>query len=76
MNEILIRFKVVKNNRIIEAYLDRRLSFNSNFKYLSKISNYSLINYKVYDPNKKIFLDCDVPIETFSINSFMLFYLF
>lgn len=75
MNKKLIRFKVIKDNTIVDAYIDERLSFKDNFKYLSKIIDLDEY-YEVYDPNKKVFLDCDVPVEVFNINCYMLMYLF
>lgn len=76
MYEKLIRFKVVKDERVIETYLDERLSFNENLKYLSNITDFDTDGFKVYDPNKKVFLNNEIPIEVFNINSFMLMYLF
>lgn len=71
-----MRFKIIKDGRIIEALLDERLSFNDNFKYLVNVSDFDPEGLKVYDPNIKAFLKEDLPIEVFNINSFMLMYLF
>lgn len=76
MYEKLIRFKIIKDNRIIETYLDERLSFNDNLKMLANITDFCVEGFQVYDPNKKVFLDNEIPIEVFNINSFMLMYLF
>lgn len=76
MYEKLMRFKVIKDNRIIEAMLDERLSFIENFKYIVHISDFDPEGLKVYDPSIKAFLKEDLPIEVFNINSFMLMYLF
>lgn len=76
MHNKLFRFKIIKDDRVIETYLDERLSFNDNLKYLSKIVDFDADGFKVYDPNKKIFINNEIPIEVFNINSFMLLYLF
>lgn len=76
MHEKLIRFKIIKDDRVIETYLDERLSFNENLKYLARISDFDIDGFKVYDPNKKVFLNNEIPIEVFNISSFMLMYLF
>lgn len=75
MNKKLMRFKVIKDDTIIDAYLDDRLSFKDNFKYLKNIVEID-DDYKIYDPNKKVFLNNEIPIEVFNINSYMLMYLF
>lgn len=77
MNKILLRFEIVKNNRVIEVYLDSRLSFSNNFKLLANIIEIKDIDeYLVYDANKGIFLDRNVPICNFDIKYFMSFKLF
>ena len=76
MHQKLMRFKIIKDDRVFEAYLDERLSFLENFKMLVHIVDYDLDGFMVYDPKKKIFLDNDIPIEVFNINSFKLMYLF
>lgn len=75
MNKKLMRFKVIKDDTIIDAYLDDRLSFKDNFKYLKNIVEID-DDYMIYDPNKKVFLNNEIPIEVFNINSYMLMYLF
>lgn len=68
MNKILIRLYIVKDEKVIETYFDDRLSFKDNFK---------MINYldepKIYDPNKRMFLNNSVPISCFRINRFVAF---
>lgn len=76
MNLKLMRFKIIKDDRVLEAMLDERLSFLDNFKMLVHIYDYDLDGFKVYDPKAKVFLNCEVPIEEFNINSFILLYLF
>lgn len=76
MYDKLIRFKLVKNNDVFEMILDSRLSFKDNFKLLQNLVKVNLKNIKVFDPNKRIFLDVNVPIDSFNINGFCLFYLF
>lgn len=75
MHRILMRFKIVKTGRIVEAYLDRRLSFYDNFILLEKMLDERIAGYRVFDQNKGIFLDMNIPIEEFDIKTFMYFYL-
>jgi len=76
MHKLLIRFKIVKLDRIIETYLDERLSFKDNLVLLSDLLDIDIKDCVVYDNNKKIFLKMDVPIREFTINYFVYFYLF
>ena len=76
MRKIPIRFKVVKNEHTIEAFFDERLSFNENMAILQQLSKENLQTYEIYDPFKMIFLERDVPIRSFELQGFPLFYLF
>ena len=42
MHQKLMRFKVIKDNRIFEALLDERLSFNENFECIVKLADFDL----------------------------------
>lgn len=76
MHKIMVRFKIVKDNRIIETCLDKRLSFIENIDLLNNILDEKVNDFYVYDPNKRIFLDKNIPLYEFAITSFMIFYLF
>lgn len=76
MYEKLMRFKIIKDDRVFDAYLDERLSFIDNFKLLMHISDFDVDGCMVYDPIKKIFLDNSIPIEIFNINDYKMMYLF
>ena len=76
MYKILIRFLFINNGRIMEVYLDDRLSFNDNLKLISNITNLDNNEYLVYDPIRKIFLDRNIPLNMFEIETFRMFYLF
>ena len=76
MYEVLIRFKIVKDNRYIEVSFDSRLSFKDNLNILSELLNEDLNNTKVYDPIKKLFLDMNTAIGEFNINYFISLQLF
>ena len=75
-HEIPIRFRIVKNSHILEASFDGRLSFKDNLKILSEICDEEIGDAEVYDPMKKIFLDKEVPLSSFSINYYVSLYLF
>lgn len=70
MHKVLLRFRLMKNNRIIEVFFDSRLSFKENFEYLNNIYGIDK-DFYVFDDNKKLFLDIDIPINDFNFNSFM-----
>lgn len=76
MYEKLVRFKIIKNDDILEALLDERLSFIDNLRLLNNLVNINTNNIRIYDPIKKIFLNSKIPIKEFYINSFMIIYLF
>lgn len=76
MYEKLMRFKIIKDERVFDAYLDERLSFVDNFKMLMHISDFDIDDCRVYDPAKKVFLDNKIPIREFNINDFKIMYLF
>ena len=76
MYEKLLRFKVIKDDRVFDAFLDERLSFLDNFRMLVHISDYDIDGCMVYDPYKKIFLNNKIPIEEFNINEYKMMFLF
>ena len=76
MNEILIRFVIVKNGKIIEASLDERLSFRNNLRHLGELAGEDLSQASVYDPYKKIFLDRNIVLAKFNISRFITLHLF
>lgn len=77
MNKIIIRFIFVKNNDILEVIFDQRLSFNDNFKLLNNINSYLFKedNY-IYDENKGVFLNKDIPLKDFNLYSGVLLSIF
>ncbi|MBR4461624.1 MAG: hypothetical protein IKS51_03490 [Erysipelotrichaceae bacterium] len=75
-NEILLRLMIMRNGKVYEAYLDERLSFRENFDYLQQLIGEDLSSAIVYDPNKKLFLDENVPLKEYRISFFMLLELF
>ena len=71
MYQILLRLKIVKTGQIIEVKFDERLSFKDNMRLLYGDDS----DFKVFDPLKRIFLDENIPLENFHIETFMFFYL-
>lgn len=76
MYELLIRFRLIKNNDIYEVVFDSRLSFEENFVLLKKIIGIDLSKYKVYDFNKRIFLKRNTSLNEFNFDRFVQLYLF
>ena len=60
MHKNTVRLKDIRSSTIIEADLDRRLSFYENFILLEELTDIGLKNAQVYDPYKKIFLDRNI----------------
>ena len=71
-----MRLKMVRNGRIIEVWLDERLSFNDNFAMLKDMTEEDLDDVRVYDPPKKIFLDRNVPLADYGFRGFMILHIF
>ena len=76
MHKVLVRFKIIKNDEIIDVYLDDRLNLIDNLSIISSLIKIDMKNVKVYDPHKGIFLNRHLPIREFNINSYLLLYLF
>ena len=76
MYELMIRFKIISLDRIIETRLDTRLSFKENFCYLKDLIDMDLEDVKIYDPNKNIFLDENVEISKYNIAYYITLHLF
>ena len=77
MYELLIRLFVIRENKVVEAIFDKRLSFNENFILLNKmVDNISFDTFHVYDPIRRIFLDKNRILKDMGTYSFMTFYLY
>ena len=63
MFKIPIRFVSVKNNEIFEVNLDKRLSFDDNFKLLKELIKIDYKNFYIFDPIRKIFLRKDISLK-------------
>ncbi|MBQ6334788.1 MAG: hypothetical protein IJI46_06960 [Erysipelotrichaceae bacterium] len=71
MHRILVRIKNVKSNQTFEAYFDERLSLKDNLLLLEELCETGLSQALVYEPNKKIFLDRNIPLKDFGSNGFI-----
>ena len=76
MHRIPIRFRIVLTGEVLEVCFDERLSFLQNMEFLNRISEKKIPDFRVYDPYKKIFLDRNIPLKEFHIETFRLFLLF
>ena len=76
MHEILIRFRFVACDMSLECAFDERLSFKENFSLLEQLCDISCRDIAIYDPEKKIFLNEDLPLKEFNIGRFILLYVF
>ena len=76
MNQVLIRFKKIKENEVMEVCFDERLSFMDNLKLLKEINNEDHLKGRIYDPIKRIFLDRKVPISQSGFKGIISLHLF
>ena len=76
MHEIMIRFRFISDNRNLECAFDERMSFRENFSLLGEICDMDFKDIVIYDPEKKIFLNEDLPLIQFNICRFILLYVF
>ena len=60
----------------MEVSFDERLSFRENLEILSEICEENVSAAQIYDPIKRIFLNRDIPLSTFSFQYFVFLYLF
>lgn len=70
MHRIPFRLRFAESGIVIEAYLDERLSFAQNFSMLEEISSCRFGNCVIYEPNKKIFLEENIPLKEFRFSGF------
>ena len=75
MHEVLLRFRVLKNDKIFEVLLDDRLSFRENLRLLSELTDEKLEDYRIYDLERNIFLDDRIPLSRMKIAVYAMFYL-
>ena len=76
MHRVLVRIKDVRRRKILEAYFDERLSLMENLKILDTLCGSKIGDARIYDPNKKIFLDRNIPLEEFGFCGFVFFHAF
>ena len=76
MHRVSVRLKDVKDSWIVEAYFDERLSLLENLAILEELCGKKVKDRKVYDPNKRIFLDRNIPLKEFVLNGMVLLELF
>jgi len=66
MSKVLIHFYIVSSKEVLEARIDDSLTFKQCLKMLDLS-----IKTAVYDKNKQIFLDMEVPISQFNIKRYI-----
>ena len=72
MNSIILRFKIVIYNEVVEVVFDKRLSFIANFKLLRDIYDIGNIEDKfIYDESKNIALRKDVSLSNYNFYNFL-----
>lgn len=76
MNQVLIRFRKIRENELMEVRFDERLSFHDNLRLLKEINNEDHLNARIYDPIKRIFLDRNVPLSSFGFKGTVSLHLF
>ncbi len=76
MNEVYLRLTDVVRQETIEVRFDRRLSFRENFSLLKQMIKRDYEEAEVYDPDKKIFLDRNIPLAEYELTGFVRLHLF
>ena len=77
MNKVALRFKIVKDEKVIEVLFDKRLTFSENFKLFNEIYDLGDIeNICVYDRTYDKALRKDVKIELFNFSNFTYLYIY
>jgi hypothetical protein len=76
MNEVYLRLTDVVRQETVEVRFDRRLSFRENFSLLKQMIKRDYEEAEVYDPDKKIFLDRNIPLSEFEFAGFVRLHLF
>ena len=76
MNQVLIRFRKIKENEVMEVCFDERLSFKENLTLLKQINNEDHLKGRIYDPIKRVFLNRDVAISEFGFKGIVCLHLF
>lgn len=70
MNNVYLRLIVLKSNKVVEVMFDSRLSFIENMKMYKEIEDLNADQFEIYDDEKQIFLNIDVPLSEMKIERF------
>ena len=76
MAEVFLRLTDVISQETVEVSFDSRLSFRDNFLLLKQMIGKDYSSAEVYDPDKKIFLDRNIPLSEFEFAGFVRLHLF
>jgi hypothetical protein len=76
MKKVLIRFRKIKDNEVLEVCFDERLSFTDNLKLLREINGEDHQRAMIYDPIKRVFLKRNVPLKCFNFKGIVSLHLF
>lgn len=71
MNSVILRFKIVKSNEVLEVIFDTRLSFINNFRLFKSIVNLDIEDKYIFDESRNIALRKDVPLSNFNFYNFI-----
>lgn len=72
----LIRFINVNDMSNYDVKLDERLSLKENIDFVKKMSDLDINDYLIYDVEKNIFLNKDVPFCDFELNQYITLYIY
>lgn len=76
MNEIVIRFIVLKKDDYFDVKFDTRLSFIDNFILLRDLYPIDVKQYHIYDLENQAFLSLNKPIYEYNFAYYTRLYLF
>ena len=76
MAEVYFRLTDVVRRETFEVRFDSRLSFRNNFSILSQMIGKDYSEAEIYDPDKKIVLDRNIPLTEYEFAGFIRLHLF
>ena len=71
MAEVYLRFTDIIRRETFEVRFDSRLPFRDNFSILSQMLGKDYGEAEIYDPDKKIFLDRNIPLAEYGFAGFI-----
>lgn len=75
MNEVYLRLILLKDNKVFEVSFDSRLTFRENLDMFDEIEQIDTKGVNIYDEERQLFLNMDIPLSDMKMARFAKFYL-